>query len=972
MQFNKNFTLMFFCIITAVFLFTKETGAHTSQKDTPFHTNKHIALTEEEKLWLKTHPNITLGFTEAFEPFVIKDEDGNLSGIMVDFLKQINHLLNTDIKIDLDLWPKTHKKAKNRKTDGILLIHEAQTNRLNLKKTKIVIREYPVFFINKNADFEINSLDDIKGKKIAVPKKTSLASEFLAPYKNDCIIIKCLSVKEQFEMLSSGKADIALALSSSVFLITKHNHLNITSSYVLWDKPINAVMAIRSDWPELITILNKAIDCFSTDELNALYSKWYLLPKKAPFDYILFLKIVAAALIILMFFLYSNIRLRKTVKEKSSEKQSIEEQYNTLFESANDATYLIKEGKITICNQKTVTLFGYNDKSEIIGKRPDELSPSTQAHNENSKELSAIKIEEALKGNPQIFEWLHKKKDGVIFKAQITTTPIRVNSETCVLAVARDITYIKETEKQLHNTQLHYENFLKYSTDAVSYWKLPPGLNITLPEKTQLNMFYDAVCIDLNRASWLAYGAKSEEEIINKKYREILRERNQDKFLQDFIRNNYKLNNYELAEESSFGTIKYSIINIVGIIENDELKYAWATSKNITELKEINQKLTEAKNKAEDSDALKTAFLANISHEINTPLNGILGFADLLLDPDISPAEQSEYTNNIIQSGKRMLAIIKDIIDASKIESNQITLNKTKVSLNKILNEAYRLFNLEAMNKEINFTINTPLSDEECIVDVDKVRISQVITNLLTNAFKFTQDKGEISFGYTVKNDCLEIYVKDNGLGVDESMHNTIFERFRQVDIHDKGNYQGSGLGLSISKSFIEKHGGKIWIKSKLGLGATLYFTLPFINDTDALDEEEEKSNDFETPIEEYTILVAEDDNINFKLLNHILKSYNIETIRAINGLEAIQMIEEKENIDLVLMDIKMPKMNGLEATKIIKEKHPDTPVIAQSAFNGTEDIQKALEAGCNEFISKPINKKMLYATINKFLMSND
>lgn len=947
--------------------------AQSSNKTTPFHHKKNISLSEEEKLWLKNHPNITLGFTDAFEPFIIKDEVGNLSGIMIDFLQQINFHLKTEIKIDLDQWQNTKKKAKKREIDGILLINEAKANRLNLLATDTIFKDYPVFFITKNANFEINELDDIIGKKIAVPKNTTLASQTLAPYKNNSTIVKCHSQTEQLEMLSLGKVDVALALSSAVFSITKHNHLNITVGYVLWDKPINATMAIRSDWPQLVGILNKTISSFSKDEINAIYSKWYTLPKKAPFNYKLLLKITSGVIIVILFFLFSNIRLRKTVKQENNERHSIEKQYNTLFESANDATFLIKDEKIVVCNQKTVTFFGYADKNEIIGKRPDQLSPEKQENNQNSKELATSMIEKSLKENPQSFEWLHKKKDGEIFRAQITTTPIKVNNETCILAVARDITYIKETEKKLHKSQLHYENFLKYTTDAVSYWKLPPGVKTDLPVQTQMNMFYDAVCIDLNRASWLAYGAKSEDEIINKKYREILRERNQDKFLKDFIKNNYRLNNYELAEESSFGTIKYSIINIIGIIENNELKYAWATSKNITELKEINQELREAKNKAEESDALKTAFLANISHEINTPLNGILGFADLLLDADISADQQTEYINNIIESGTRMQTIIKDILDASKIESNQITLNKTKTPLNKILNEAYRLFNLEAMNKEINFTLNTPLSDEESTVDIDKIRIAQVVTNLLTNAFKFTQNNGEISFGYTVKKDFLEIYVKDNGLGVDKAMHRVIFERFRQVDLNDKGNYQGSGLGLSISKSFIEKHEGKIWIESELQKGSTLYFTLPFASDSDSLAEEaeEEEDNSFETPIEEYTILIAEDDNINYKLLDHILHSYNIETIRAINGVEAIEMIEEKENIDLVLMDIKMPKMNGLEATKIIKEKHPETPIIAQSAFNSAEDIQDAMTAGCNEFISKPINKKMLYAVICKFLMDH-
>lgn len=552
---------------------------------------------------------------------------------------------------------------------------------------------------------------------------------------------------------------------------------------------------------------------------------------------------------------------------------------------------------------------------------------------------------------------------------KITTISMSVIILLFIVWTIKLLRQVKKTKHNRYIIQEQYNNFIKHTSDGVSCWKLPKVNKTNLPIEQQLDNIYNAKCISLNEKAWMAYGAKSKGEILNKKYKDIHLEHNLDEFLTEFIKNNYKLDNYELKEELISGKTLYTLTSMFGFIKKDQLIYIWLTSNDISYHKNIENKLRAAKEKAEESDNLKTAFLANISHEIHTPLNGILGFTELLQDPSLSNEEQQEYILSIKQSSERMRQIVKDLIDISKIETKQMTLIKKESSINTILNEAYRLFNLEAMNKNIEFTLDTPLDEAQSIMNIDPDKIMQVINSLLSNAFKFTT-KGKISFGYKQKDNLLEFYVSDTGIGINPDMSNIIFERFRQVDIHDAGNYQGAGLGLFISKFFIEMHNGKMWVDSEIDKGSTFYFTLPHQNSIKNHKKIQPGNNASLTePIKKYKVLIAEDDDINYKLLVHILKAYNISCIHAFNGLEAIKMTEEDQHIDLILMDIKMPLMNGLEATRQIKEKHPSMPIIAQSAFNSDTDIQNALNSGCDDFVPKPINKKTMYTAISKFLL---
>jgi PAS domain S-box-containing protein len=395
-------------------------------------------------------------------------------------------------------------------------------------------------------------------------------------------------------------------------------------------------------------------------------------------------------------------------------------------------------------------------------------------------------------------------------------------------------------------------------------------------------------------------------------------------------------------------------INIIGVIQD------------ITDRKEREDELFRAKEKAEEADKLKTAFLHNISHEIRTPMNAIIGFSTLLGEHYLDSETRQSYVDIIVQSSNHLLGIITDIIDISNIEANLIRITKNEINLNAKLKTLCDQLIPKAEGKNLKLFYETALSFNDALILTDSTKLLQVLTNLINNALKFTP-AGHIKVAYRLKDNFLEFSVSDTGIGIPPDYHKRIFDRFYQVQNTVSRVYEGTGLGLSISKAYVEHLGGKIWLESDLGKGATFYFTIPFEKHVSAIDiaSPKELVKD-EHSSSKKTILIAEDIESNFKLLKYFLADSNIEILRAVNGKEAVDTCLSGKYIDLVLMDIKMPVMNGYTAVKLIRETIPALPIIAQTAY--ADDREKAIECGCSGYISKPFDKKGLLKVISEYI----
>jgi len=409
----------------------------------------------------------------------------------------------------------------------------------------------------------------------------------------------------------------------------------------------------------------------------------------------------------------------------------------------------------------------------------------------------------------------------------------------------------------------------------------------------------------------------------------------------------------------------YEIIKVPIFDNQGEPAWLIMLGRDVTKRKHMTQELKIAKENAEMADQLKTAFLTNMSHELRTPLNAIVGFSQLLSQPSTKQDEREEFIKIIIESSNYLLNIINDIIDLSKMETGQLNLNINPVNIKEMLLDSFNYYKNHYTKANLNFEIEFPDTPYQIIIDTDKVRLQQVLNSLVANAFKFTKSGTiKINVGFDQNHEFLHIKIKDTGIGIDPKYHKTIFERFRQVEEGYTREYGGAGLGLAISKKLTEMLGGKINLESIPGSGSEFTIKLPYIR-TPKRAENDKAPADISF-IKNKSVLAVEDDAGSYLLLKSILRNTGCRLIHAKNGKEALELIKKQSNIDLVLMDVQMPVMDGLEATQKIKALHKNIPIIAQTAHAFSNDRQKCIDAGCDDFITKPVRFEELFLAISK------
>lgn len=367
---------------------------------------------------------------------------------------------------------------------------------------------------------------------------------------------------------------------------------------------------------------------------------------------------------------------------------------------------------------------------------------------------------------------------------------------------------------------------------------------------------------------------------------------------------------------------------------------------DIQKRRDDEQALIEAKQRAEESDRLKSAFLANVSHEIRTPLNAIVGFSEVIAHTE-SECEREEYLDIVKANSNLLLHLINDILDLSRIESGKMEFIDENIQMDELCEELRQMHQMRIKN-DVKIIFERPAASLTIVSDSHRLR--QLYSNLISNAIKYTE-KGAITFGYKLKGDMMEGYVRDSGSGIPAEKLNNVFGRFEKLDLLK----QGFGLGLSICKSILDKMGGEIWVESELGVGSCFYFLIP-CNGTFPVAGEQNK------PL----ILVAEDMDCNYELVKAILEE-RYSVLRANDGIDVVTKYESSKP-DLILMDVRMPGLDGLSAAGIIRELNPTVPIIATTAFAFETDREMALAAGCNEYMSKPLEAEKLKTMVERYL----
>jgi len=645
-----------------------------------------------------------------------------------------------------------------------------------------------------------------------------------------------------------------------------------------------------------------------------------------------------------------------TAKEKAEES---EEKFKAAFYTSPDAVSISTlNGEYVEINEGFTRTSGYTE-TEVLGKTASEINIWAVPEDRNT-------FVETLRKNDYIenFESFFRVKNGTIIPALVSARIITLKNEPFILSVTRNITERKKYESELINSkEKAEESENKFRT--------------LFKQNNSVQLLIDPALgniIDANQAACDFYGY-SYQELTSIKIQDI-NQYSEELIKLEMQRAKEKQRNYfEFKHKLSNGTAR-DVEVYSNPIQIDGKKYLISIIHDITARKTAENELTKAKAKAEESDRLKSAFLANMSHEIRTPMNGILGFSALLSKPGLENKEQHNYIKVIQKSGARMLNIISEIVDISKIESGLTEVKIKEVNITEKLESVYELLKPDADDKAIKLFIKDSLPMDKAVFKTDEEKLFAILSNLVKNAIKYT-DKGSVEFGYisaslpSKKNE-LQFYVKDTGIGIPKERQQAIFKRFIQADIADIQARQGAGLGLSIAKAYVEMLGGKIWVESEQGKGSCFYFTLQCnieLKEKEVASEvvsAKSVENYINSEVSGLKILIAEDDEVSKDLISINIKPFSSKILTTTTGVETIEACRNTPDIDLILMDIQMPDINGYEATRQIRQFNTDVVIIAQTAFGLAGDREKAIAAGCNDYISKPIKKGDLVLIIQK------
>jgi len=657
---------------------------------------------------------------------------------------------------------------------------------------------------------------------------------------------------------------------------------------------------------------------------------------------------------------------REELRFKIAQERTLESiaNINAIIENTDDSVWAIdKEYKITFVNHRFredfKSSFGHELQigDNLVKHLPEPIQPIYRERYDRALNNERFKIEDKVQIGENQFIYIEISfnpilSDGKVIGASFwgrNVTEDRLKQEELIRA-----------KEEAELSRERFELAMVATSDGLMDWDLVINQIYFSPRWKEILGYKDH---ELPNAfeSWKNNTRKEDVEKATALLNNNIENRINDYEVEVQMR--HKLGHYVdiLAKASIFYDENGKAIRVVG------------THKDITDIKKAeeklkrqNQELKESKEKAVESDRLKSEFINNMSHEIRTPMNGIMGFSRMLNKKGLSDEKREHYINILYNSGKQLLRIIDDIIEISQLNTQQVKVIEKEVALNDILLELFSVFDTKAKENNTPLYLIKPLKDEESIINTDESKLKKVLSNLIENALKYT-NKGSVEIGYRMDKHGLDIYVKDTGIGIPKAKQKIIFERFSRESDGVANNVGGLGLGLAIAVENVELLGGKIELKSELGVGSEFTIKLPNARNIESVSTTNKEKKSVKKPV----VLIAEDEEINFLYVETLIKEQldiYCDTIHAKDGKEAVKLCRENNDICLVLMDIKMPEMDGYKATNEIKKFRSDLPIVAQTAYSTREDQDKAFKAGFDDFFSKPIDEKVLEGIIKKYI----
>ncbi len=642
-----------------------------------------------------------------------------------------------------------------------------------------------------------------------------------------------------------------------------------------------------------------------------------------------------------------QVVLRDITGRKAIENQlrQSEARYRALFQDSASVMLMInpENGAIVDANQSACNFYGYA-YDDITCKNISEINclPTEKAYSELIKANQKEKRQ---------FNFKHRLANGEVRDVEVLSGPVVVGGGRVVYSIVYDVTGRIEAQQNLDDTNLMLTTILDNM----------PGGYLLIGENYIIEQVNDRTC---------EVTGFSREELVGQLCDILCPKGSLSKKCPVWEEGQMSFSGMDTTVKCKDGR-RNPVLKNAQVITIKGKRYILESFQDITSVKQAEKDLILAKEKAEESDRLKSAFLANMSHEIRTPMNGIIGFTTLMEDPQYSAEEKRSFLSTIKDSGARLLDTVNDLIDISKIEAGQVNVHYSEIDVNGFMKKQYRFFEDEAQKRGLSLEYASAENPDNIIIRCDEIKLNSIFSNLIKNALKFT-DTGYVRFGYRCENcDNKQIlfFVEDSGIGIPKERQKAVFNRFEQADIEDKKAKQGSGLGLAITKAYVEYLNGTINLKSGEGKGSVFEITLPCNNDCQRERNMNVRVKDDMIKKESHqygTALIADDEEYAVEYLTYLLEQKGFRVLVAENGEEAVKAMKNNEDIQLILMDIKMPFLNGYEATEQIRLFNKNVKIIAQTAFALSGDKEKALIAGCDAYISKPVKRNDLMEIIDE------